>query len=409
MPNYRTSTAYQHVATADGARYILPRRQLGPGRWLGLLPILFGCFFSGFALFWMWGASGAMWNNQGRFQWIGLTFMLFGLPFVLVGFMPIGMGLTVIAGRGEVIVRNGKLIAREKIGPFFWSRKRQVDGIERFELVRDYQSKNNTAQKMNLGKFSAFRAVGSDIKPMIVAWGYERDMLEELANHLAQRCQARGPTKLFNESTDEIAVVDAPEEDDITDTETPTDGRLPDPPAKTKILLDVHDAGVTLTIPPAGLRSKGAMGMLTFSLIWCGFMAVFTTLMVFAEDGTKNLWVAIPFIGLFWAIGIGMFLGALNSAKQQAIIDVVGFPPNAVLLITRQGLFATKQQEIPLEQIEAIRMDNSGMEVNDVPVKNLQVHRKQGKKIGLLSGRDEDELKWVAAVLRYALDVPAEA
>ena len=47
------------------------------------------------------------------------------------------------------------------------------------------------------------------------------------------------------------------------------------------------------------------------------------------------------------------------------------------------------------------------MEVNDRPVIELQIHPRQGKKAGLLGGRDEAELRWLATRLRQALQVPA--
>jgi len=45
--------------------------------------------------------------------------------------------------------------------------------------------------------------------------------------------------------------------------------------------------------------------------------------------------------------------------------------------------------------------------VNNRPVIELQVHPRVGKKVGLLAGRDETELRWMATQLRRALKVPA--
>jgi hypothetical protein len=57
--------------------------------------------------------------------------------------------------------------------------------------------------------------------------------------------------------------------------------------------------------------------------------------------------------------------------------------------------------------LTAIRADASSMEVNHRPVIQLQIHPRAGKKVGLLSGRNEDELRWMATRLRRALNVPA--
>ena len=58
--------------------------------------------------------------------------------------------------------------------------------------------------------------------------------------------------------------------------------------------------------------------------------------------------------------------------------------------------------------LSAIRADASGMEVNDVPVIELQVHPAAGRKAGFFAGRDSEELRWMATELRRALNVPAE-
>jgi hypothetical protein len=39
----------------------------------------------------------------------------------------------------------------------------------------------------------------------------------------------------------------------------------------------------------------------------------------------------------------------------------------------------------------------------------LQIHPVGGKKAGFLSGRDNEELRWVATRLRRALKVPSRA
>jgi len=59
-------------------------------------------------------------------------------------------------------------------------------------------------------------------------------------------------------------------------------------------------------------------------------------------------------------------------------------------------------------EVMAVRMGPSGMEVNDRAVMELQIRRANGNKLGVLSQRREDELQWLAAILRQALNVRAE-
>lgn len=70
---------------APGERVLWEGRPLGGVRFVpqDFLQFLFGLFFFGFSLFWMYGASGAMAkSNSGP----GTIFPLFGVPFVLMGF-----------------------------------------------------------------------------------------------------------------------------------------------------------------------------------------------------------------------------------------------------------------------------------------------------------------------------------
>ena len=57
-------------------------------------------------------------------------------------------------------------------------------------------------------------------------------------------------------------------------------------------------------------------------------------------------------------------------------------------------------------EIAAIRVAPSGVKVNNRDIIELQIHLADGRpKLGLLSERKDDELEWVAAVLRRTLGV----
>ena len=72
----------------------------------------------------------------------------------------------------------------------------------------------------------------------------------------------------------------------------------------------------------------------------------------------------------------------------------------STLLVTRAGLFGQKQQEWQAEDLRTIRLGPSGTEVNDQPINQLHLVPRKGKKVGMLTERDDDELEWIAAVLR---------
>ena len=174
-------------------------------------------------------------------------------------------------------------------------------------------------------------------------------------------------------------------------------------PAGSRIEIELYEGGLTVRVPPAGVW-RGTSGMFLFSLIWNGAMLVFTSLMLLAffnnkPDQDEMSWIMPVFFSLFWLAGIGLFLGSLNMGLRRAALAVVGDS----LMVLQTGIFGSKQREWPLEKITSIRVDKSGMEVNDVPIMELQIHATEGGKFGMLAGRDDDELEWLAYQLNQAL------
>ncbi|MHC4428146.1 MAG: hypothetical protein ACYS0D_06025, partial [Planctomycetota bacterium] len=107
----------------------------------------------------------------------------------------------------------------------------------------------------------------------------------------------------------------------------------------------------------------------------------------------------LAFSALFWAIGIWMLIAAINMGRRHAIIDVV----EDVLLINRKNLFGLKSHQWRRDEIETIAIGPSGMSVNDIPVLKLKIMLRDETETGLFAGRDTQELRWIASVLRQAL------
>jgi hypothetical protein len=403
---------------ADGVRFVLPRRRLGKIQYLGLIPLFFGLFFSGFAIFWMVGATGTFKGNSGPMD---LLFALFGLPFLLGGLLPIGLGLAVMVGHSEVVLAGGRLRVIEKVGLWrVWSWSRPTESLQRLEVIWGGAEVNGRPVRHGpLVDLASIKAQFKDtsVKPLLMTMGYPRVALVSLANEIAKRWNQLHPDQLLGEGAAGVEVVEIEgtlariasavgDGDDAAAVVGATRGaaELPDQPADSKVTLEENGQGLTMTIPPAGIR-KGSHGFFSFSLIWLGFMTVFTSMWVFAEisgNSKKVPWFVFLFIAGFWGIGFAMLTSAINMGKRHAIIDMV----DDILLITRKNLFGVKQHEWRRGDIDTIRCGASGMEVNDVPVIELQIRPKEGKKVGLFSGRSTEELKWMAAVLRVAMDVP---
>jgi hypothetical protein len=103
---------------------------------------------------------------------------------------------------------------------------------------------------------------------------------------------------------------------------------------------------------------------------------------------------------LFWLIGVVMVLGAINMGRRKAAIAIAG----GQLMAMQTGIFGSKKQEWEATEVTSIHAGPSGMEVNDRPVLELQIIG-QGKKFGLLCGRSDEELHWLAALLRQELGI----
>jgi len=197
---------------------------------------------------------------------------------------------------------------------------------------------------------------------------------------------------------------DIDEDDDWSDAGNEADDLEPalTQPAGSKIAVDKFDGGLTIQVPPAGVW-KGSSGMFFFALIWNGFMTVFTSGVVCGGLNAENkpdetaLWLFPLVISLFWAVGIGMLLGSLNMGRRSAMFAVAA----GNLLVMQKGIFGTKRREWPVDSITNIGLYPSGMKVNDRDVYQLQIHA-AGEKLGMLTGRDEQELEWLACELRSA-------
>jgi hypothetical protein len=228
--------------------------------------------------------------------------------------------------------------------------------------------------------------------------GYSTDLLLPLANDLHGRLSLATPLVQSEAPIAPLRVVEG---------NAPVFQERVEQPAKSTAILERHDNGVTITIPPAGLRRGGGC-LFMFGLAWCVLM-LFITIIVAAilltgqgqvqGDGDVT-YIVLP---LFWLIGGSLLFAGIRQARSYAVLAVVGDS----LMVMYQGVFGKKQGEWTREQVTNICPGPSGVEVNDEPVMELHVEPKEGKHFGLLYGRDVAELEWIATVLRQALGMPA--
>src|SRR5688572_26318567 len=108
----------------------------------------------------------------------------------------------------------------------------------------------------------------------------------------------------------------------LEDADDPFDNdfELPPPPrpTETNIEVDDFDDGLTIRVPARGIW-KGSGGLMVGAIIWCGIMTLFSSIMIcgiLGDDQAGGKFEGLPIfagiIGLFWLVGLGMLLGAID-------------------------------------------------------------------------------------------------
>lgn len=260
---------------ADGMRYELPRRPLGPLRWLGLVPVGFGLLFVMVPANMARGLIGDLLGDGGPERFLGLIFVAFVSLFIFAGLVPIALGLAVMFGRNAVVVRDGVVRCIERVGPFWRTRKPRLEGVTRLEVVsavgKGIGSEAADAETGNPKRdLAGLRAHGSGDDNLLLAWGYPSALMHELADAIAQDALPHRPARLFDDAADEPGIEIVERTVDLStgklDEPDPDTFHVPQP-AGSQITLDPGPDGITITVPPAGLL-KGSKGLFAFALCW---------------------------------------------------------------------------------------------------------------------------------------------
>ena len=381
-------------SSRHGTRYLLPPRETGPLKLVAVFFIGFGCLFGGFALFWILGVLGVV--MKGTPGPANVAFALFGLPFLATGLGIIGLGVFALCGRCEIEIQQGELVARERGGPFWWTRRVPLKDITRLNLSTDRLRING--QPVKTGPMSDAAALTAELttgKPKLVLVGYPRAWVEALAARLGSDITAQTGT--------------APLPTTVTQLEPQTGrsilrGDLFDAPAGTNLTISQQAGGIVAVLPPQGAR--GTRGLLAFAIIWLVFIGIVGTVMVVAPESGKrrrNQSKAIPgvVLGVFGLVGVGLLTAAVNQMRRKASLRA----SRDELIIVQRSIFGTSTFKRGHGELASIRVGDSNVSVNNVPVQELQVHTQDGKAHGFFSNLTNDELLWLATHLRHATGV----
>ncbi|MFM8469802.1 MAG: hypothetical protein ACKODH_07515 [Limisphaerales bacterium] len=376
-----------------GVRYVLPPRETGPLKFMAVFIIGFGCLFGGFALFWMLAALGM--TQKDGFQIGGVLFALFGVPFLAAGVGISGVGCFALRGRCDIEVTPNELLARERGGPFWWMRRIPIKEIRRFSLAADAVRIND--QPVKSGPMSDVGFLGAEVgatKPRLVLLGYPRAWTEALAARLTADLAAQTGSAPLAITVTQV---------DPATGKSILGGDRFDPPAGTGIRIMEQAGGIVVMVPPSGFKGT-ARFLLIFSALWLlislvvggGFFAA-----ALQGKGDKPPWFVFVFIGGFILFGLVMLANAVNLARRKASLRA----SHAEFIIVQQSPFGERTFKCAGGDLAAIRVGDSGMAINDVPVQELQVHTKRTAKHGFFTNLTNDELLWLATHLRHATGV----
>jgi hypothetical protein len=365
-------------------------RPLGPLRYFGFLPMGFAVLFAAVPLKILSGPLARVLSGEGGIR--DTIFLAFISLFLIAALAPFALGLFILIGRTRLAVTHDRIIVTEIAGPFRRSRKIRLADIQRLELAARLRDQNLNSTPLWAARLGALAVILTNGNSKLLVLGYPREWLEPLAQKLSALVGVHGASVPFREAEPKPAIAS-----NIIE-------RPAEKPANTQIIIEPSATGLRFMIPPLGLRG-GTRGMLGVGLFWCFLMTAFSGFAAFATRGMKHkpptiIWL---FLAVFWLIGIGLLVGAINLGRRRAIFTFEG----GTLRVEQKGPFGIKRFEWHNGDLSTVQAGDSGMKINGVPLMELQFLSVAGRKKSLLRGRAEDELRWLATELRRAMDLPS--
>jgi len=177
----------------------------------------------------------------------------------------------------------------------------------------------------------------------------------------------------------------------------------PNQPPSSRVICQARNDGVTLIVPPGGRSLFFLLGC-----VLCIFAALPTLggLMTGFRADDGSYWSLLT-TAIFWAVALAVFLPAYHNAHAQVALAVVG----QELEMLETSPVRSRRRSWNRAELIDIRCGDNGWvsgsdESNLTPVAQLHILPKGEKKVGLLTGRDTAEIRWIASVLRRALHLP---
>ncbi len=207
-----------------------------------------------------------------------------------------------------------------------------------------------------------------------------------------------------------------------------------DQPKSSRARIARTAEGFQLTLPPVGI-SRAGHGSFWVGLCFCAGVVVISVawvLIAVAGAGVGQtrkgvytppdpnrpllpwqMWAGMAGFGL---ASLATTLHGLSMGTRSAVIEVAGDS----LLVREKGLFRSRTYQWSRDELKAIQSGPSGWSVGSTRrtgrsgvagygINQLHIYLKDGRRIRLLTGRDDTELDWIAAQLRVALGTTTTA
>ncbi len=240
--------------TARGIHYRLPPHGLGSFRWVGLLVMAFGLAPIGMAVGFVAFTMKIADKNPAFL--ISLLFSLTVLLFFL-GFAGIFLffGAWILAGHSEIELTPKQIRAIRGVGPFYWSRPRPRALVRQFTVVHPVAGGVQLGAVALQTAWPKLQAECVGTKPLLLAVGYQGDLLRALAQELSRRTAPPPRNTLRNVRQCKVSPFVAPALPPepirvAVETDNPAVANdRPLQPPESSALLETYPDGVTITIP----------------------------------------------------------------------------------------------------------------------------------------------------------------
>ncbi len=367
------------VETADSVCYVLPIRDW-PARWSAWILLAVGLLMVSVAF------GMAMFLVSLPLGVTDAIFLTVGFVTGLLGVLLCLCGQNTLSGRVDLILRGEQLTTVSVTGKLRLPRRKTTRKLTQLLVMHDHHDAANAItpypDKLSHIAYRIVLVYEDESRRVLVKW-YAREHLEPIAHNLTDRLGLDQPVRVLMPPN-----IDDEDESDIVR------------PESSLIEVEYTKEGLSAMVPPMGLlrSSDGrSVGNLLGGGI-AGAMAGAMAMLIFTPIGGFGwIWLlfSIPaFVGVLY-VGVGLL------GQRDTYIDIV----HDELLVSTKGLHGVKQHQWSREQLKDITLGESVLEINDEHLPQLHIVPTEGEPLRLLTGRRQDEIRWLAHTLRKALHI----